>query len=114
MMTRRTIRDNKTIEKNPLDNAGSKGVRYQGGEVDTRQGIPALSTDNQEEGIHINDDAWEEIAAVGTYLCRIYPDPDIYDLFNWIRTELHGGQEYSENFLASIDAQIEKEFGPWH
>jgi hypothetical protein len=112
-VTRRTIQDNKSTEKNPLDNASTKAVEYPVGVSVTRQGSPALSDNNRTEGIHINDDVWEEFTAVGTYLCRIYPDPDLYDLFNWIRTELYKGQAYSTNFISSIDREIEKELGPW-
>lgn len=112
-MTRRTIRVNKSTEKNPLDKAGSIGVRYPKREAVMRQGNIALSKANESEGTYINDDAWEEIATIAQYLCRIYPDPDYYDLFNWMRTQLYGGQEYSTNFISTIDAQVEKELGPW-
>lgn len=101
------------MEKNPLDKQTCKGVRYPKREVETRQGIPALSKPNGSEGTYINDDVWEEIATIAQYVCHIYPDPDYYDLFNWMRTQLYGGQEYSANFLTAIDEQIEKELGPW-
>lgn len=102
-MTRRSITDYKSRRKNLVDSPIDRGVRLPQRSPDTRQG-------ERTEGIKIDNDLWnEEFIAVGNYLCHKYPDPDIYDLFVWIREEIHGCQPFGEGLLRRVDAEIEKE-----
>lgn len=92
--------------KNQVDNALAKGVRYQGG-------VEGAGDKANQEGIKIDDDVWSEFITVGKFLCLIKDDPDIYDLFDWIRININSGQEYGNGLLARVDAEISKEDGPW-
>lgn len=39
-----------------------------------------------------------------------YPDPEIYDVLNWMRQELHNELPFSEKRSVALDKQIEREF----
>lgn len=113
-MTRQRVNLRCIPEKKLLDKGLINKVELPEGLADMRQGGDALSSIDNSEGIKINDDIWaEEFIAVGMYLCRMQDDPDLYDLFMWIREELHGGQPFGPSMVARVDAEIEKELGPW-
>lgn len=117
-MTRRKNLGLYTNEKNPLDIASNNDLVYSR-EPSHPSKRSALSGNATSEGnITINEDTWETIVLpVAQYLVRNpggnYPDPDYYDLFDWIRINIYGGQEYGKGILAKVDAEIEKELGPW-
>ena len=113
-MTRRKDSYGYLTEKNGVDIRQSKGLVF-GQESSSRSQEPALSLSRQgdERGTKICDDAWEEMCLVAQFLFRKFPDSDFYDLFNWIRMELYGGQEYSDGLLARVDREITTELGPW-
>ena len=52
---------------------------------------------------------WDEFMHWAIPMRKVKPDADIYDVFEWIRSNQQGAMPYSENFLATIDLQIEKE-----
>lgn len=64
---------------------------------------------NANGGIKISDDVWSEWIAVAQYLCRVFPDPDVYDLFMWIREELNSCQPLSDSYIERADQEIERE-----
>lgn len=104
-MTRRSKSWRPNDEKNPVDIGDAKGVGY-------RQGFDG-SGDKAQEGIKIDADVWSEMVTVGKFLCLTNDDPDLYDLFDWMRINIFSGQPYSEGLLARVDSEITKELGPW-
>jgi len=56
---------------------------------------------------------WDEFIRWAVPFAKVKPDADIYDVFAWIREHQQGASPYSESFLAKIDAEIERELGPW-
>jgi len=105
-MTRRSKSWHPDRQKNLVDNASTKGVAYQSG--------TARSSDKaNQEGIKIDDDVWSEFLVFAKYLCKIHEDPDLYDLFDWIRVNENSGQPYGAGLLARVDSEIVKELGPW-
>ena len=98
----------KVKEKKPLDNQPSHPVGLaQVPDKATRQ-LPA-----NKGGIKIDDDMWSEFILVSKFLCLVRPDPDVYDLFTWIREEINGCQPLSDAMIAKADSDIERELGPW-
>lgn len=95
-------------EKNQVDNRGSKGVRYPSG-----SSVPDKANAEGQEGIKINDGVWDEMITVGKFLCLVQEDPTVYDLFDWMRINIYGGQPYGDGLLARVDSEIAKELGPW-
>ncbi len=111
-MTRQRVNLTNITEKNGLDKGLDKEVELLRGVGQMRQGVTALSPDP--EGTTINDDIWiDEFIPVGKYLYHRNEEADIYDLFIFIRQELHGGQPFGQGLLTRVDAEIEKELGPW-
>lgn len=93
----------------PLDKGGGDAVVF--GKVQeslTRQ-LPTNTT----EGIKISDDVWSEWITVSKFLCLVRDDPDVYDLFTWIREELNGCQPLSDALIEKVDGEIARELGPW-
>ncbi len=68
---------------------------------------------NKGGGMKINQDVWDDIIPVAKLLCLKREDPDIYDLFVWIREELNGCQPLSDALIEKVDREIERELGPW-
>lgn len=109
IVTRRSKSWDHNKEKNQVDNPLDMSVDYTQGSSGPDK---ALSRDSL-EGITINEDVWEEMITVGKLLCLREEDPDVYDLFNWMRINLYGGQHYGDGLLARVDSEITKELGPW-
>lgn len=107
-MTRRSKSWNHNQEKNLVDNQTTKPVSYPQG-----SDKPDKAHQTESEGIKINEDVWVEMITVGKLLCLIQDDPDIYDLFDWMRINIYSGQPYGDGLLARVDAEILKELGPW-
>lgn len=78
-----------------------------------KEGPVSMRDKASEGGITINKDVWAEMVTVGQLLCHIRPDPDIYDLFEFIRIELQGNQPFGAGLLERVDREIVKELGPW-
>lgn len=104
-MTRRSKSWRPNEEKNSVDIPSTKGVAYQ-------QGVDGVR-DKAQEGIKIDDDVWSEMITIAKFLCLVQDDPDCYDLFDWMRINIYGGQPYGDSLLARVDSEITKELGPW-
>lgn len=61
----------------------------------------------------ICEEFWDEFIRWAVPFAKVKPDADIYDVFMWIREQQQGSSPYSENFVKKIDAEIERELGPW-
>lgn len=87
-----------------------------GNSIDLDRGADGdkASTHNRKDGIKINPDVWSEMITVSKFLCMTQDDPDLYDLFDWVRINLCSGQPYGAGLLARVDAEIVKELGPWN
>lgn len=107
-MTRRSKSCVNPNNKNPVDNRGGNRIDLDGGAISDK-----AEGHNRKDGIKINPDVWTEMVTVGKFLCLTQDDPDLYDLFDWIRINLCSGQPYGEGLLGRVDAEIVKELGPW-
>lgn len=96
-------KEKKRLDKTPGDALGLAQVP----ETLTRQ----LSENNG--GIKIDQDVWDEFILVSKFLCLVREDPDVYDLFIWVREELNGCRPFSDSMVERIDQEIERELGPW-
>jgi len=105
-VTRRSKSWNSNRERNLVDTASHKGVPYQ-------HGGQQSSDKANEEGTKIDDDVWSEFIPVAQLLLHRNEEADLYDLFDWIRINFHGGQTYGDSLLARVDSEIAKELGPW-
>lgn len=105
-MTRRSKSWKPNSEKNLVDIPSAKGVPYQ-------QGDGGSSDKANQEGVKIDDDVWSEFIPVAQLLLHRNSEADLYDLFDWVRVNFHGGQPYGDGLLARVDSEIKKELGPW-
>ena len=108
-MTRRSKSWEQPNRKKLVDNTLTQSLDLSGASPE----VDKAGLHNRKEGIIINEDVWSEMITVGKFLCLIQEDPDIYDLFDWIRINLCSGQPYGEGLLARVDAEILRELGPW-
>lgn len=95
--------DTKLIKR--VDNREDRSIVL--GQV--QKGLTRQFPPNEDGGIKIPDDVWSEWITVAQYLCHVFPDPDIYDLFIWIREELNGCQPLSDAQIERADYEIERE-----
>jgi len=108
-----TRRSKSWMQKNikiAVDNPVAKGVDLSRGSSGADK---ALADNSSMEGIKIDADVWGEFITVGKLLCLRMEDPDLYDLFDWMRINIFSGQPYGDGLLARVDAEILKELGPW-
>lgn len=108
-MTRRSKSWTHPNKKNLVDNGGGNRIDLEQG----REGDKASAVHNSEGGIKINPDVWDEMVTVGRFLCLVQEDPDLYDLFDWMRINVFSGQPYGDGLLTRVDSEIAKELGPW-
>ena len=64
---------------------------------------------DDERKVVIDDSFWQDFELLAR-VCYLHdPEATIYDVFDIIRTKVLGGWEYSSEFLAQLDAEIEQE-----
>jgi hypothetical protein len=61
----------------------------------------------------ICEEFWDEFLLNAKLVYLLDREADIYDVFEFIRYHQQGASPFSENFLKRIDAEIEKEEGPF-
>lgn len=57
----------------------------------------------------LHDAFWEDFTLLARVCVLHDPEATIYDVFDTMRTKIYGGWEFSDEFAAKIDAQIEEE-----
>lgn len=108
-MTRRSKSWDSTHKKNQVDIRSGKGIDLGRAEDGDKAG-----DHNRKGGIKINPDVWSEMITVSKFLCLTQEDPDLYDLFDWLRINFFSGQPYGEGLLTRVDSEIVRELGPWN
>lgn len=61
----------------------------------------------------IGEEFWDEFLLTAKLLYLMNREATVYDVFEFIRSHQQGASPFSENFLKRIDAEIEKEEGPF-
>ena len=57
----------------------------------------------------LSESFWQDFALLAR-VCHMHDsEATIYDVFDTMRTKILGGWEYTDEFLAKVDAEIEKE-----
>lgn len=57
----------------------------------------------------LDESFWQDFALLARVCYMHDPEATIYDVFDTMRTKILGGWEFTDEFVAKVDAQIEAE-----